>query len=544
MVNNMNEINKKVLKEAKWEFIVNIINSVLHRAAVLIIPVVWSYAIDEINANRYNNAINLIILSLIITVIYYVLEQWYQHTIYKLYNKLYNKYENIYSEAFYKNSLFSLSRFSLGEYNNLLNGDIDVIASYYANLPMRVIRIVEFLVIYLYFFNINKIIFVITLITSLISLGYMLYSTKETERLNKLRKDDLDIKTGSNHEIYLNIRDMKSFNLYDKILNKTNEKRLNYLKSNAKFNIQSIGAKNISLVIVEVVRLLVMIYGVYLIKGGLLEIGALLIVYNYYQKIVDNYTIVSNILINQKSLKVSLIRFSKILENANYEVLKDEDFNIEGTIEFNNILYGYRDNPTLKDTSFTIYKNATNIITGPTGSGKSGVVDLLLKMNRPHSGTITIDGINIFEINSEDYYNMIACVSSAPTFFNDSIKNNLLLVSDDFDYAQLVCKRLKIHDYIVNLPNGYDTNINSDIKSSIKALLAIARVIIKDSKIMIFDECMSSLDKNDEKVVKEIFNELEKDHTIIIVSRENNFNDISDNIITIENHTCTNQKKK
>ena len=227
----MNKINKKVLKEAKWEFIVNIINSILHRAAVLIIPVVWSYAIDEINASRYNNAIKLIILSLIITVIYYVLEQWYQHTIYKLYNKLYNKYENIYSEAFYKNSLFSLSRFSLGEYNNLLNSDIDVIASYYANLPMRVIRIVEFLVIYLYFFNINKIIFVITLITSLISLGYMLYSTKETEKLNKLRKDDLDIKTGSNHEIYLNIRDMKSFNLYNKILTKTNQKRLNYLKS-------------------------------------------------------------------------------------------------------------------------------------------------------------------------------------------------------------------------------------------------------------------------------------------------------------------------
>ena len=537
MVKDMKTENDRVLKNSKKEFIINTINSILLRGAVLIIPVIWSYALDNIYEGLYDKAIKLIILSLIITVVYYGLEQLYQVTFYKLYNKLYNLYENSYTDNFYKNSLFSLSRFSLGEYNNLLNSDIDVIASYYANFPMRIIRIIEFLVIYFYFYTINPIIFIITLIVSIISLGYMIYGSKETERLNKIRKDTLDYKTASNHEIYKNIRDIKSFNIYNKIATTTNKKRNAYLDANAKFNIQSTGVKFISIIMVEVVRLLLMIYGVYLIRNGNMEVGALLIIYNYYQKIVDNYTIVSNILISKKSLKVSFNRFAKILENASKEKLFDDDIKVDGNIVFKNILYGYRDNPTLKNTSFTLYNNSINIITGPSGSGKSGIVDLLLKMNRPHKGTICIGEKNIFDTKSNNYYNLIACVSKSPTFFDDSIKNNLLLVNDDFDYAVKVCKLLNIHNYIMSLKDGYNTNINSNIKRSVFYLLAIARVIIKDSKIMIFDESLSMIDKKDIETIKNILLELKKSHTIIVIDREQNIDEISDHIVVIDEHT-------
>ncbi len=532
----MKSVNNNVLKNSKKEFIINIINSILVRGAVLIIPVIWSYALDNIYDKNYNQAIRLILISLIITVIYYGLEQLYQVTLYKLYNKLYHSYENVYTENFYKNSLFSLSRFSLGEYNNLLNSDIDIIASYYSNYPMRIIRIIEFLVIYFYFYTINPVIFIITLIVSFISLAYMVYGSKETEKLNKIRKDTLDYKTASNHEIYNNIRDIKSFNIYDKISNNVNKKRKAYLNANALFNIQSTGLKFISIVFVEIFRLLLMIYGVYLIKNGNMEVGSLLIIYNYYQKIVDNYTIVSNILISNKSLKVSFNRFSKILENASKEKVLNDDIKIDGNIVFKNILYGYRDNPTLKKVSFTLYNNSINVITGVSGSGKSGVVDLLLKMNRPHKGTICIGNKNIFDIKSNNYYNLIACVSKSPTFFNDSIKNNLLLVNDDFDYVVKVCKLLNIHNYIMSLKDGYNTNINSNIKRSVFYLLAIARVIIKDPKIMIFDESLAMIDKKDIDNIKNIFLELKNNHTIIVIDREQNIDEIADHIVLIDDH--------
>ena len=180
--------------------------------------------------------------------------------------------------------------------------------------------------------------------------------------------------------------------------------------------------------------------------------------------------------------------------------------------------------------------NSINIITGPTGSGKSGVVDLLLKMNRPHKGTIMIGKQNIFDIKNNNYYNKIACVSKSPTFFNDSIKNNLLLVNGDFEYIKIVCKRLNIHNYIMGLKDGYDTNINSGIKRSVFYLLAIARVIIKDSKIMIFDESLSLIDKKDIEVVKNILLELKENHTIIVIDREQNVDSISDYIVVIDEH--------
>ena len=100
------------------------------------------------------------------------------------------------------------------------------------------------------------------------------------------------------------------------------------MDANAKFNVQSTGVKFISIIIVEIARLLLMIYGIYLIKDGQIEVGALLIIYNYYQKIVDNYTIVSNILISKKSLKVSFSRFGKILENASKEKVDNKEIDL------------------------------------------------------------------------------------------------------------------------------------------------------------------------------------------------------------------------
>ena len=137
---------------------------------------------------------------------------------------------------------------------------------------------------------------------------------------------------------------------------------------------------------------------------------------------------------------------------------------------------------------------------------------------------------------SNNYYNLIACVSKSPTFFNDSIKNNLLLVNDNFDYVVSVCKTLNIHNYIMSLKDGYNTNINSNIKRSVVYLLAIARVMIKNSKIMIFDESLAMIDKKDIEIIKKILLDLKKDHTIIVIDREQNIDDISDHIVVIDDH--------
>ena len=209
----------------------------------------------------------------------------------------------------------------------------------------------------------------------------------------------------------------------------------------------------------------------------------------------------------------------------------------EGNIEFNHVLYGYRNDPVLNDFSLKINKNSMSAITGKTGSGKTGVVDLLMKMNRQIQGGIMIDNIDISTINDESYYNLISIARKNPFFFNCSIKDNLMILGKGIDEIEDVCKSLGIHERIKDLPKGYDTIISNDtsiLSSSDKRLLAIARVLLKDTRIYLFDEIIETLDKSNRDIVMKLLKEKKKDHTILIISRDSKILQQMDNIILMD----------
>ena len=127
------------------------------------------------------------------------------------------------------------------------------------------------------------------------------------------------------------------------------------------------------------------------------------------------------------------------------------------TINFEDVVYGDKENPRLKGATFKLKDNLINTITGITGSGKSGVVDLLLKLNRQHSGDITISDVPISEIDFDSYYNLISCIDKDDKFLNVSIKDNLSIVKPNFEEIIFICKKLGIHDDISQLKYVYDT---------------------------------------------------------------------------------------
>ena len=189
--------------------------------------------------------------------------------------------------------------------------------------------------------------------------------------------------------------------------------------------------------------------------------------------------------------------------------------------------------------TFEIPENKITVITGKAGSGKTGVFDLLLKLNQKHSGEIKIDDIPIEKIDGQTYYNLITSVRKTPSFFDISIKENLMLVEQDFDKIVEICKMLQIHDYICSLSHGYDTPILSkedNISNNVKQLIAIARALLKDSKIMMFDESLSVLEKSSSDIVLNLLNKLKEDHTIIIISREKDILKNADEIIVIHDN--------
>ena len=534
---------KKTFKVAKKEYINRLITAIVIRGILLVIPVLLSYAIEYVSKGEINSAILLIIISIIITILYRSFECIGSKAYYNLYNKIYSYYNSTGVNKTNENSIFSLSRFTLGQYTNMLTTDIDIISLFFTNSVLRSVQILEFLVIYIYFFSIDIYLFISVVLLSLFILILLPHMNKKIEELNGKKKVEQDKQIVSTHEYFLTTKEIKSFNLFNKISPRPKDQTESYLNANSNYINRYNFNNHRILLLIEIFRLLSVLYAIYLVTKGNMEIGMILIIYNYYQKIVDNFSTILTINVDLTNFKISLerfnhlIEFSKPKEKFNYTI--NENI-FKGKIDFENILYGFRHDPILKEVSLTIEPNTITAITGKESSGKSGIANLLLKFNRQHEGNIFIDNININDIADEEYFKLISLVREQPVFFNSSIKENLTLIESNFEKITDICKELGIHEEIMNLPNGYDTMMdeNCAISTSTKQILAIARILLKNSKILLFDEALSVLDETSQNTVLNVLQNLKTSHTIILISHDKNILKYANKIILLDKHTA------
>jgi len=529
---------KKVYQTAKKEFLIKLIASIFLRGILLIIPVLFSNAVNAATKGDYQNAMFYVLLSIVITVIYRLSEGINQKTFYDLYNKLYYYYNSRGIHKTYDNSVFSLSRFNLGQYTNMLTTDVDVISSFFANGVIRIVQLLEFIVIYAYFWSLDIVLFITALIVSIIIMVIIPRANKKVEIYNSSKKEELDKLTVSIHEYFHNIKDIKCFNLYDRISPRTTTQTEKYLEENAKYNIKYYWNNQFFLLTIEVFRLLSVAYGIFLITQGNLEIGALLIIYNYYQKIIDNFSTILTISVEYTNLKVSLERFNHLVEYSSHHTIsaRKEDCITDGKIIFKNILYGYKKEPTLRNVSFEIEPNSFTAITGKAGTGKTGIFDLLLKLNRQHVGEITIDGTDINDIPDKEYFSKISLQRKGALLFSMSIKDNFALVEPDENKVIDICMKLGIHNEIMKLPNGYQTMIgeNDGLPMTFKQMLATARTILKGHKIMLFDDALIGLENEQQDKIMKLLLDLKKDHTIVMITTERNILKNAEKIILMD----------
>ncbi len=533
--------NKKILRRTWKEFFIKAITSIMMRGILLIIPIWYSNAIDFASKGNFEKAYHIIIIALLVYIGYYIIESINSVFYWKLYNRLYKRYTKLATYSTFQNSLYSLSRFSLGEYENILNNDIDIICSFYSNGVIRVVQIFEIFIIFGYFLSINLFVFGLTaFICFMMILVYALCSGK-IQKLNSYRKMKLDKKTATIQEIFLGIKEIKGLHVLDYINGHMKEKSIDYLNAYAKYDCFVVNVKVFVLAMIQSARFILVFFGLFLMSKGEMTVGTIMLIYNYYQKIVDNFEVVNTVSIELQNLKVSFSRFNKILEyshnqedNGNTKIS-----NFKGNISFQDVLYGNRNDPILNVVNFTIPANQITVITGKAGSGKTGIIDLLLKLNQKHNGEIQIDETPIEQIDGRLYYNLISSVRKIPSFFDGSIKENLMLVEQDFNKIVEICKKLQIHDDILRLSKGYDTPIISkedNISNNLKQLIAIARVFLKQSKIMLFDEAISVLEKESSQIVMNLLQELKGDHTIVIISREKEIVQSADQIIVLDHN--------
>ena len=289
-----------ILKKTKKELTRKIITSVVLQILLLIIPVYYTNAINYATIGSYNKSTKLLIITMVLSLLYYLWSYFNQKSWYNYYNKLYLEYTNLVTEA-------SVDNVSLGEYTNIINNDIDIIGTFIGNSVTRLIQVFEFLVIYMYFLKVNFYIFLITIIMSIFMFLIIIYFGSKIQIENKSRKDYLDYKTINIHNIYDILKNKKKIK-DNSFINST----IKYLESNAKFNLFVNAMIYLVLGFLELCRYGVIIYAVYLVSTNHMEIGTVLLIYSYYTKIINNFEVLGTIHAEYQSVKVSVNRLNKI----------------------------------------------------------------------------------------------------------------------------------------------------------------------------------------------------------------------------------------
>ena len=248
----------------------------------------------------------------------------------------------------------------------------------------------------------------------------------------------------------------------------------------------------------------------------------------YVYRFMNTIELMMNLSTSIQKMKVSIERLSEILDNKLY---KDEKFGIVsktdilGNIEFKNITFKYpnEEKEIFEEFNLTIPTGKKVAIVGKSGQGKTTIFNLLLRYFDSDAGVILVDDVPIEDFTEDSLRENIAIIRQEPFIFNKTILENLKIIDPYMSLKKIrnACKLAEIDEYIMSLPNKYDTMIGEggiNLSGGQKQRLAIARALLKNSKIILFDEATSALDNENQSKIKQAIDNLVKDHTIIIVA--------------------------
>jgi len=239
-----------------------------------------------------------------------------------------------------------------------------------------------------------------------------------------------------------------------------------------------------------------------------------------------------------------VVNFQEEVKNNQEYASGKSEFNFKDNLEFRNVSFSHVENQnessTLSELTFTIQKGEMFGIIGPTGSGKTTLVDLFLRLFIPTSGNIFLDGRGVDEINVNKWRKAIGYVPQDIFLKNDTIKNNIRFYNNKISEEDIIeaSKKANIYDFVKTLPKGFDTIVGERgvfLSGGQRQRIVLAREFAKKPKILILDEATSSLDANSESLIKEAIEKLKGELTIIVISHRLSFITNSDNIIVLRN---------
>ena len=416
---------------------------------------------------------------------------------------------------------------SSGEFLNKIKNDPQDIVSVFSIVQYNIFNIVTEFFMLIYVFYLNFLLGIIYFIGIIFIYFYEKYSYIRLEKLQNNLKNQMDKNDSTITEIIRGIKDIKLLGISNKIKGNTMKSFEEQVKNNASINIFQNNIYNNVEMCKVVITALIIFVGLFLINNNLLTLSTFLIIFLYRNDIfslIFSYTSLKEYLVRYK---VAKNRIRELFDENKYPIQKYGDIdlkNINGIIEFKNVTFSYDNKRKVLDNiSFKIDKCEDVAIVGKSSSGKSTIFNLLTKCYDNYQGTIFIDGVDIRNLSYSSITNNISIINQNPYLFNLTIKENLKLLDRNITDKEMIaaCKIANIHEDIIKLPNKYNTLLGEgglNLSGGQKQRLAIARALLKRSKILLFDEATSSLDNITQKNVQTAIKNISKDCTIVTIA--------------------------
>lgn len=517
--------------------IVDLINVLIS----LLIPLFISLIVESVTNKLYNESVVLIIIlgiTYLLNKIGSYCTNWCYANFFKdTYVLMHQKLVNSVYDFDYEYS----KKIPIGKIINSSNSDIINIAEVPSFMIELLIEIIKLLVIYFVFAKQN---ILVALYVIIIDIIYYIYARKCNNKNNYYLKKQIkyaDKMTGMLSQILIGLKDIKSFNIGSRLNNKLDTYRKKwqenyFLKRKYYFTRKTL----VGLVIDFGKIILYFIVLVLLIKGKI-QIAMFLLLISYYDKTKESINDIMEFDVSIMEESVSLYRINQIVNYKDSNLVLDGIVNnddIAGYVEFKNVSFKYSRLQVLKNVSFTAKPNQITAIVGKTGSGKTTLFNLLLRMYRVNDGKILIDRINIYDYSRDVFNSNVSIVNQKTFIFNMSIRANLSLIDSNKKRQIDACKRVGIHDFIMSLPDGYSTILKEDatnISGGQKQLLSLARALLTSSEIILLDEVTSSLDPNTTNKIINLLDDLKTDYTIIVITHNKDLMRRADKLIVLNN---------
>lgn len=444
-------------------------------------------------------------------------------------NKLSKNLRNKISVKINKIPLKYFDSTSYGDILSRVTNDVDTISRTLSeSVSDLVSSIVLFIGVVLVMFITNPVMAITGILASLIGFSLLAFILAKSQKYYEIQQKELGNLNGHIEEAYSGHNVVK---VYNNVENSKDE----FEKINEKMFNSSIKSHFLSGLMPPIMGFIgnfgyvaICIVGSILVINGKINVATIVSFMMYTRLFTSPLSTIAQGFIELQSAAAASERVSEFLSESELEdesskTLVLDRNKVEGNIEFNHVVFGYDDDKNIiKDFNVSVEKGEKVAIVGPTGAGKTTMVNLLMRFYEIKNGSITIDGVNTRDITRENVHDLFCMVLQDTWVFEGTIKENIIYNRKNITDNEVedACRVVGLDHFIKTLPLGYDT-VLGDIESlsaGQKQLLTIARGMLSDAPFLILDEATSSVDTRTEELVQKAMDALTKGRTSFIIA--------------------------